>query len=239
MSRHVHRKVSRTCTRPALRLGVSANQATLATLALGLVAAWSFAQTGRLTMALGGLLFWVTSMVDGVDGEIARLTFTESAAGEQFDTFVDDLTYASCFAGVMAGWWRQGMGWPGATAVVVILAALVMTVVWATRLVSENGPPAEGRFVSLTPVEYAVVDAAGATGRPLLRAAAAVFQIFRRELFSAALFVVSLTTARRAVLPVVIAAGLGFALSVLIVYQREIRTAMRARYREPDGRGTV
>lgn len=235
MSRHVHRKVSRACARPALRLGVSANQATLATLLLGLAAAWCFARTGRPTLVLGGLLFWLASMADGIDGEIARLTFTESAAGAQLDTLADDLTYASCYAGATIGWWRQGMGWPGAAVVAGTLVALAATVLWATRLVTRNGPPGKRRLVPLTPIEHAVVDAAAATGKPPLRAAAAVFQIFRRELFSPALFVASLTTARRAVLPVVIAAGLGLALTVLIVYRRDVGTAMRARYRAaPD-----
>ncbi len=230
ISRHVHRRVSRIVSVLALGAGVTANQATLGTFAVGLAAAWAFALTGRASMAIGGLLFWLTSIVDGVDGEIARLTFTESAAGEQLDTVMDDLTYLACYAGVMAGWWRQGMGPLGAFVVAGTLAAILATVVWATRLVRRDGPRADRRVVPLTPIEIAVIDAAAATGRPLLRAAASFFQIFRRELFTIALFVVSLTTSRRAVLPIVVAAGLASALVVLLTCQAEIAAAMRARY---------
>jgi phosphatidylglycerophosphate synthase len=231
MSRHVHRKVSRACSVPALWLGVTANQATLAVFGVGLAAAWYFAQTGRATMALGGLLFWMTSVLDGVDGEIARLTLTESAAGAQLDTVVDDLTYAACYAGVMVGWWRQGMGAAGFALVAGTFAALGLTVLWATRMVKRSGPPSNARFVALTPIELAVVDAARGTGKRGLRFAASFFQIFRRELFSIALFAASLLTAWRGVLPLTIAGGLVVALGVLVTYRGDLEAAMRARFR--------
>src|SRR5438094_447445 len=80
------------------------------TVPFGAIISWLMAQTTRSTMIAGAALFWFASVADGIDGEMARLTFSDSQRGEQIDSVVDVATYIVAFAGVGVGWWRQGMG---------------------------------------------------------------------------------------------------------------------------------
>src|SRR5206468_1159800 len=99
LSRHIHRKISRLFSYAFLQMGLSANAATLFTFLVGAVTGWLMAQTTRSTMIAGAALFWFASVADGIDGEMARLTFSDSQRGEQIDSVVDVATYIVAFAG--------------------------------------------------------------------------------------------------------------------------------------------
>jgi hypothetical protein len=68
----------------------------------GRVAARRAARRGPCSPS-GGLLFQAQSVLDGCDGELARLTFRGSKAGEWIDTVGDDLTNYAFFAGMPRG----------------------------------------------------------------------------------------------------------------------------------------
>ena len=63
--------------------------------ALALVAAGLFAAGGWFWLAMGGLLAQTASVVDGCDGEVARLRLAESDFGGWFDAVLD--RYADAF----------------------------------------------------------------------------------------------------------------------------------------------
>ncbi len=143
LSRHVHRKISRLFSYLFLLIGLSANLATFLTFGVGVVASWLMARTSHATMIAGSLLFWFASIADGVDGEMARLTLTESAWGEQLDTAVDHATHLMGFGGVLVGWWRQGIGPYGAALAIVVAAGIPGVLLWAMALVRRAlGDPA-------------------------------------------------------------------------------------------------
>jgi hypothetical protein len=90
----LHRRFSRHVTRAAIALGVTPNAVTVASLALGLGAVWCFwrATPGS---ALAGLFIYIVAVIlDHSDGEVARLTLTESRVGEWLDTVADTLVHA-------------------------------------------------------------------------------------------------------------------------------------------------
>jgi phosphatidylglycerophosphate synthase len=221
LSRHVHRRMSRPFSYALLSLGFTANTATGLTFLVGLAAAWFMAQTSHRTMIAGGLLFWFASIADGIDGEMARLTLSESAFGEQLDTAVDQLTYVAGLAGVLAGWCRQGIDGGGLLVAALVAIGTPLVVVWAMSLVRQ-ARNTDRFFVPTTPIEHAVVQAARETGAPLLRMASVVFILFRREAFSFSFFLVSLVTARRAAIPALIALGLTIAALTLARHRREL-----------------
>jgi phosphatidylglycerophosphate synthase len=227
LSRHVHRKISRPFSFVFLELGVSANVATLATFGVGAAAAWLLAQTSHATMIAGGFLIWFTSIADGIDGEVARLTLSESAFGEQLDTAVDLATYLLALTGVFIGWQRQGIGWPGAALIMLVAAGLPIVVLWAMAMV-RRARGTRQLFVPTKPIELALKAAVAAGGPPPLRAASALFVLFRREAFSLAFFLVSLTTGRRVVFPVLIACGLIIVTATLYAYRPRIEQELRA-----------
>jgi phosphatidylglycerophosphate synthase len=158
-------------------------------------------------MIAAAFLFWFASIADGIDGEMARLTLSESRFGEQLDTAVDLLTYVFGFTGVMIGWTRQGIEWPGVALAAVVVIGLPTVMSRGMGMVRRARRTAQ-RFVPMTPIEGAVFAAARRSRAPMLRAAAAVFALFRREAFSLTFFLVSLVTSSRAVYPMLLACGL-------------------------------
>ena len=92
VSRHFNRPISKMISRRLLRTSVTPNHVTAAALLIGLCGALSnlFVTAETLwLLPLGGLLFHLSSVVDGCDGEIARLRFQFSEFGAWFDTISD------------------------------------------------------------------------------------------------------------------------------------------------------
>jgi choline kinase/phosphatidylglycerophosphate synthase len=110
LARHVNRRVSLWLTRRVWRHGVTPNQVTFAVLLLGLAAGWAFAGGAGVGWGLlGALLFQAHSILDGTDGELARLLHRESRFGFWFDVTADNLTHAAVFAGIALGHARDGV----------------------------------------------------------------------------------------------------------------------------------
>jgi len=89
VSRYLNRPLSTRITRRLVARSVTPNQISVFCFALSLVAAGLFAAGGALALALGGLLAQLSSVLDGCDGEVARLKLRESAFGGWFDAVLD------------------------------------------------------------------------------------------------------------------------------------------------------
>jgi CDP-L-myo-inositol myo-inositolphosphotransferase len=89
ISRYLNRPLSTRITRRLVTRSVTPNQISVFCFGLSLVAAALFAAGGVVALALGGLLAQLASVVDGCDGEVARLQFKESAFGGWFDAVLD------------------------------------------------------------------------------------------------------------------------------------------------------
>jgi phosphatidylglycerophosphate synthase len=225
LSRHLHRRISRVFSYLFLRLGLTANVATGLTFLLGAAGAWLIAQTTHGTMVAGALLYWGSSIADGIDGEMARLTLSESAFGEQLDTGVDQATHLLALTGAGVGWWRQGIdaeGWALAALVAVGVPGILL---WAMALV-RRAKQTDAFFVVTKPIELAVIRAAKVTGALPLRIAAAIFVLFRREAFSCSAFVVSLLTGLRVVYPALVAASLAIVAATFVFYRGPLNEAL-------------
>ena len=234
LSRNVHRRVSRVLSFVLLQLGLRANDATLLTVGVGLLSAWFVAQTSHAAMIFGTFFFWFASVADGCDGEMARLTLSESATGDSLDTVADNLTYVVCLTGDVIGWWRQGLGAGGAAIVMTVAIVLSATYLWGMHLVRRAAGLSKF-FVETKSIEIAVTSAASSSDAFALRLSAAVFVLFRREAFSLFFFVVSLLTGWRGAVFAGIAGGLAVVLGTLFVYNDRIDMALRNRLAPPAG----
>lgn len=107
MSRLLERRLSGWVTRRLMNTGITPNQVTLGIVALGAVAAFAFAQPGTLPKGLGALLFWCSSFLDGVDGELARLKFQETRLGGWLDLWSDNVVHMLVFSAMGVGLWRD------------------------------------------------------------------------------------------------------------------------------------
>jgi len=105
-ARTIDRSVSLAISRRLAPLPLTPNAVTLGTMVVGL-AAGLLACLGTYPGFVGaGALFLLASVLDGVDGEIARMKFQQSDGGQWLDTVCDDLANVVYLAGVTVGSWR-------------------------------------------------------------------------------------------------------------------------------------
>lgn len=102
-SRHLNRHISWPISRLLIRLRVRPNMITLANLALGLFSGWLIGRGGLGNTIAAGLLFQFVSIVDGCDGEIARLTFRFSDLGARLDNLSDMVVLVFFFLNLPLG----------------------------------------------------------------------------------------------------------------------------------------
>ena len=101
VSRHLNRPVSRWLSRYLVRASVMPNQISLISWLLSCVAAGFMALGGYPALAIGGVLAQLASIVDGCDGEIARLKHSQSEFGGWFDAVLDRYADAVLLFGLM------------------------------------------------------------------------------------------------------------------------------------------
>jgi phosphatidylglycerophosphate synthase len=127
MSRHFERRVSLAVSRRLAGTSVTPNAMTLFSIAIGLVGALFFLRTTPRSETAGALLFLLHSILDGCDGELARLKFQESRWGGLLDFWGDNVVHVAVFSAMAFGWSRAaGASWPlalGALAVAGTLAS--------------------------------------------------------------------------------------------------------------------
>jgi phosphatidylglycerophosphate synthase len=124
-----HRRLSRPLTRLALALGLTANQVSLLSLLVGLLAVYGFWHATPLSAIVGLVLYAAAVVLDHSDGEVARLTHSESRLGEWLDVTSDTVIHAllvvamGATAQAMAG--RAGIGLGALAASGVVVSAMI------------------------------------------------------------------------------------------------------------------
>jgi phosphatidylglycerophosphate synthase len=104
MSRHFERRISLALTRHLVRTRITPNVMTLVSLSVGLGSAPFFLSARPLSQLGGALLFLLHSILDGCDGEIARLKFLESRMGALLDFWGDNVVHVTVFGCMAVGW---------------------------------------------------------------------------------------------------------------------------------------
>lgn len=108
MARHFDRHLSLAASRALLETSVTPNQMTVFSTMLGLLGAGFFLGDTRLSYVTGALLVWLHSVLDGCDGELARVRFQESAFGSDLDFWGDNLVHLALFTCLGVGFWFSG-----------------------------------------------------------------------------------------------------------------------------------
>jgi phosphatidylglycerophosphate synthase len=128
----LHRRLSRPLSRTAVTLGISANSITIASGVVGLAAAAAFALGAPDALICGLLLYVLAVVLDHTDGEVARLTLTESAFGEWLDAVIDTVVHTTLVLalGVAAGHLAGAGRTAGVVAAVGVLASAAIGKLW-------------------------------------------------------------------------------------------------------------
>jgi phosphatidylglycerophosphate synthase len=125
MSRHVERRISLALTRRLARTRITPDVMTLVSLAIGLLGAPFFLSASPAYQLTGALLFLTHSILDGCDGELARLKFMESPHGAILDFWGDNLVHVAVFACMAVGLsFERDATWPLALGALTVLAVL-------------------------------------------------------------------------------------------------------------------
>lgn len=175
VSRYLNRPISLALSRWFLRWGVAPNLITLLHLALGVAAGVVAAVGGYVPFLVSGILFQLASVVDGSDGEVAKLAYRNGPGGDWLDTVADNITYVVWLAGLTMGVERAGLSTfftaSGIAAFGLTAAALASLYVFLLR---------RRRSGSLLAVEYRFWDRQD----PLSRFVKAGEPFMRRDVFA-------------------------------------------------------
>jgi phosphatidylglycerophosphate synthase len=139
VARHVNRHVSLAISRVLCRTRVHPNHVPALTFLVGCAAAALAALGTYAAMLAGAFLYQWKSILDGVDGELARLKFQGSRLGEWLDTVGDDLSNLLFYAGITVGAWRASGDptwiWLGGAGVVLAAACsgIMYHWIWTRR----------------------------------------------------------------------------------------------------------
>jgi len=139
-SRYLHRPISRVVTAMLLPWPITPNMMTIAAAlvgAAGVAVAWS---GGYRRIFAGAALFEIQNILDGCDGEIARLKYLRSRGGEWLDQVIDDVLNVAFLAAIGVALARGGARWaPAATAVAVVSHIVHVVGLYAGLLMKAGG----------------------------------------------------------------------------------------------------
>lgn len=141
VDKYVNRRLSPLFTRLFLALKMSPNAITVVATAIGLVSAFCFARGSYTAGLIGALLFQLSAVIDCCDGEVARLTFTESPFGAKLDLWLDNVVHMAIFAALAYGAYQQPPSdlssdlflWAGVTTVLCNVVSFVGVTLLAAR----------------------------------------------------------------------------------------------------------
>jgi phosphatidylglycerophosphate synthase len=103
----LNRRISIPISRQIIKFPITANMVSIFTLLVGFASAVFFAYGNYWYTLLGAFLCLWASILDGCDGEVARLKLLESDFGCWLETICDYLSYLFLFVGMSLGLWRS------------------------------------------------------------------------------------------------------------------------------------
>ncbi len=112
VARYLNRPISARLSRHLVNFDITPNQISMFSFVCSLLAAGLFALGGYIALLTGGVLAQFASIVDGCDGEVARLKYQSSGFGSWFDAVLD--RYADAFLLFGLTWHclaEQAIGW--------------------------------------------------------------------------------------------------------------------------------
>jgi phosphatidylglycerophosphate synthase len=125
MARHVERPISLAISRRLAGTAVTPNQMSLISIAVGICGGPFFLSSRASMQTIGALMFLAHSILDGCDGELARLKFQQSRWGGVLDFWGDNVVHAVIFGCMGVGWsLAAGTAWPLALGAAAVLGTL-------------------------------------------------------------------------------------------------------------------
>ena len=177
--RNLNRPLSLFMTKYILKTGITPNTISILNLLPGLMSAVLITSIHPFLIAAAGLLFQLSSIFDGCDGENARLTFRFSDKGAQVDTACDIIVYFAFLIALPIGLSRRHPGgvyfYLGILTVVSVIF-LYLNMITFLRIIDKSG--------SMVHIITAVKKDAEEKNSILAKILAFGSSLLRRDLFS-------------------------------------------------------
>ncbi len=107
LARYFDRRISRFISRRLAHTSVTPNAITIGGTVIGLIGALLLSLGGYYAQLFGSLIFLFCIIVDGVDGEVARLKLQTTSFGQHLDIITDNIVHFAVFAGIAVGLYRD------------------------------------------------------------------------------------------------------------------------------------
>jgi phosphatidylglycerophosphate synthase len=139
VARYINKRISLPISLFLCKLWVSPHAITAFNIVVGLFSGVFIADGHHYEMILlGAVLFQIASIIDGCDGEVAKLTFRCSKFGQYIDSLSDNLSLGSFMTGLIAGYWRHTHSHMAFAAGAVMLTGTATIFFWMIRYLARN-----------------------------------------------------------------------------------------------------
>lgn len=169
VSRHLNRHVSLAISRRIVDTPITPNQVSALCITLGVLSGVLAAQGGYAYLLAGATLFKLNSILDGVDGELARVRWAYSRVGELLDSAGDNIANFSFFGGVAVAALHAGQHELAAAGLLGLSMWALYLVFLYTRLSGTGRGDVMQVRTSLDGMRSPLVHALLALGRKVLR----------------------------------------------------------------------
>jgi phosphatidylglycerophosphate synthase len=198
LARTVSRRISRFFSKRLAHTSITPNQITVIGVIIGLIGAYFLAEPSYGARLVGAFLFLFCVIVDGVDGEVARLKLQETSFGHYLDIVTDNVVHVVLFVAIALGLYRETGEAGYLVALLFLLAGFMLCAVSVYHLILRREPdelrrsPATLRLMALmTNRDFAYLVAALALVNRLswfLKGAAVGSFLFAATLFAVSIF---------------------------------------------------
>ncbi len=217
--RYVNRKLSRWLTSLLVWTPLTPNQISFSVGIMGIVSGWLISRGVYVDVALGGILFQLSSIIDCTDGEVAKLKYSWSKKGQWIDTICDNLSYFAFLIGALFGVVNQGtFAHPGLLAVIMFGGVITTLGVMFYYLIRHTD---SGSLVTVA--KELVHDLEGETQYWPIRLLMKIKFVMKRDFFAFFFMFLCLINQLEWIL-VLTALGANFTWIVLVTVKREFAT---------------
>ncbi len=138
IDRYIIRKISGFISGFLVKTPVTPNQVTIVSLIIGIVAAVFFSHGAHTYTIIAGILYFISTVFDQCDGEVARHKHMESDFGRIFDIIVDSIVNAAIVIGITIAIYKLNSSVLTIIAGLLAMTGIVISLLLTTYFSSES-----------------------------------------------------------------------------------------------------
>jgi CDP-L-myo-inositol myo-inositolphosphotransferase len=143
IDRYIIRKISGLISGILVKTPITPNQVTIVSLVIGIISAVFFSNGTYTSTIIAGVFYFISTVFDQCDGEVARFKHIESDFGRIFDIIVDSIVNAAIVIGITIAIYKaNGSGLTivaGLLAMIGIVISLLLTTYFSTESKNDTG----------------------------------------------------------------------------------------------------